>query len=60
VSAREGTDYLSHGPGIRGDEPWAGFRCWGSGVGSGLCPAAGTNEKKGKGFAEGKEVGSKK
>ena len=39
---------------------WAGFCCWGLGVGLGSCVAAGTNEKKGKEFAEGKEVGSKK
>jgi hypothetical protein len=39
---------------------WAGFHCWGSGIGSGSHPAAGTSEKKGKGFTKGKEVRSKK
>jgi hypothetical protein len=39
---------------------WVGLHCWGLGVGSGLHLAAGTNEKKGKSFMEGKEVGSKK
>jgi hypothetical protein len=57
---REGMDYLSHGLGSKAMKPWVGIHCWGSGIGSGLCPAAGTNEKRERSFTEGKEVRSKK
>ena len=41
-------------------ESRTGFCCWGLGVGSGSHRAAGTNEKEGEGFAEGKEIRNRK
>jgi hypothetical protein len=41
-------------------ESRAGFRHGGSGVTSGSCRAAGINEKRGEGFAEGRGIGNGK
>jgi hypothetical protein len=60
VSTREGMDYLSHSLGIQGDEVAGRNLLLGFGHWVGIMSGGRTNEKKGRSFAEGKGVRSKK